>query len=191
MDAYYDKVGNQVLIPVLVVAHHGHDPKHPISATVKNVSFSTPSSDIVKETVAPLYKSTCLAVIFSGSGSLELVLSRLLPHSMVRGELRKAGYTLQPSEAAIGALQSDNAKEIIRGDFKRLCETLQISQRRCAAYCHENMALVERLRGVIFSMVRPFLHHAGFPKCLWPYVCSTAFHICEEQAAFQNKAWTL
>ena len=92
-------------------------------------------------------------------------------------ELRAAGYVLAKNESAIGILQSDNARELIYGDFAKLCTTLQISQCKSSAYLHENMALIERMHGVIFTIVRPFLQQAGFPKCLWPFAALHVIYI--------------
>jgi hypothetical protein len=84
-----------------------------------------------------------------------------------RGLLRRAGYVLQPHESAITIIQSDNAKELTGGAFKSLCLEKQISQCTSTPYRHENMALVERIHGVIFNMVRSFLSHSGEPTQLW------------------------
>ena len=84
-----------------------------------------------------------------------------------RGLLRRAGHVLQPHESAITIVQSDNAKELTGGAFESLCQEKQTSQCTPTPYQHDNMALVERIHGVIFNMVRSFLSHAGEPTQLW------------------------
>ena len=87
---------------------------------------------------------------------------------MLGGELRKAGYVLAKGESAICILQGDNAPEIQEGDFKSLCNDMHISLCKSSSYFNENMSMVERIHGLIFNIVRPFLHQAaaGFLKCM-------------------------
>ena len=65
--------------------------------------------------------------------------------------LRRAGYVLQEGESALVSLQTDNGKELMKGDFAALCSKMQVSQCSSAPYAHEEQALVERWHGVLMA----------------------------------------
>ena len=111
--------------------------------------------------------STGWSMAFVLKNRTQVTASLQLANDKARAMLRSAGHTLQPGEAAIGVLQTDNGAELIGGKFARLCNELQICQQQSTAYVHEQMTRIERMHGIMFNMVRPMLMKAGMPKCGW------------------------
>jgi transposase InsO family protein len=109
-------------------------------------------------------------------------------NDMCRDLLRQAGYVLQPHESAITVIQSDNATELVAGDFRSKCTELQISQCTSTPYQHENMGLVERVHGVIFNMVRSFVYQSGGASQLWADAALLAVYIKNRIPSKSNPA---
>ena len=130
--------------------------------------------------------STRLRVGFAMARRVEVTATLKQLDVMLRGQLCKAGYVLAKGESAMCILQADNAQEFQEGDFKNLCNDMQISLCRSSPYFHENLSMVERMRGLIFNIVRPLLHQAGFPKCLWPFAADHAIFVNNRLPAKSN-----
>ena len=96
---------------------------------------------------------------------------------IARSMLRKGGVVLQQGESAIASIQTDNAKELVQGQFQAKCSEMQIHQIMSTAYSHEHMAKVERMHGVLFNMVRTFLLQSGASSAIWPFALAHAAYV--------------
>ena len=90
--------------------------------------------------------------------------------------LRLSDIVLQPNESPIKILQTDNGKEVMKGEFAALCAKMQIVQCSSAPYAHEEQALVERWHGVLMAKTRALLHGSGLHDVLWGFALLYAIY---------------